>query len=340
MHIAVIRMDNIGDAILTFPMLGAIKMMHPDYTISFIGSLYVKPVLGITSNIDNFIDLDSLKNKKETDAIKYIQELNIDCLIHLNSNKFFARLICMSGIGVRVGTTRRSYNWLYCNSLVHFIDPNRSTEHIVDRNMKFLKPLGMYNKDACFNKMKLSNIVYDFYKDNADLNRKTKVVIHPGSNEHGAEWGQDNYFNLVSLYSSSNDVEFYLTGVSGEKKRFGALIDKLQCVSNCHDMMGAYTLEEMISFLSAADVVISSSTGIAHLASILGIQTITLFPSKSKSHGWSITSKQWKPIGTNSTVIEPIYDKNNYRVGPSDMDLIVEEDVRSVLNKIINKQVL
>jgi len=38
MHIAVIRMDNIGDAILTFPMLGAIKMMHPDYTISFIGS--------------------------------------------------------------------------------------------------------------------------------------------------------------------------------------------------------------------------------------------------------------------------------------------------------------
>lgn len=159
MHIAVTRMDNIGDAVLTFPMLGIIRNIYPNCRISFIGRLYVKPVLSITSNIDNFIDIDVLMGMVEKESMDYIKELNIDILIHLNSNRAFAKIAYVAGIGIRIGSVRRLYNLFYCNRLVYFLDHRKSTKHVSDRNIKFLKHLGGNIKYSRIEKMKLSRIV-------------------------------------------------------------------------------------------------------------------------------------------------------------------------------------
>jgi len=99
--------------------------------------------------------------------------------------------------------------------------------------------------------------------------------------------------------------------------------------------MGKLSLQELNSFISQADGLVSSSTGVLHLASALGKYTIGLFPPLKPIH-----PGRWGPIGKNATYL--VHDKECNRCSGGTpcpcMKAIAVEQVQERLDLFYHKK--
>ena len=66
------RTDNIGDVVLTLPMIGILKKKFPDSKILFLGKTYTKPVLELSGNIAEIICWDEISKQSDDKIISFL----------------------------------------------------------------------------------------------------------------------------------------------------------------------------------------------------------------------------------------------------------------------------
>jgi len=298
------RTDNLGDVILTLPLAGYLKSMIPDLKITFIGKKYTQPVISRCAFVDHFLDREEVIQDPHKLAM-----VRADTIVFVFPDKELAKVAKAAQIKRRVSTAHRWYNWLYCNHLVDF-SRVRSNLHESQLNFKLLKPFKL-DRDVSTNEMipfyGLRDSEFDFSQ--VLKNDRFNLIIHPKSKGHGREWGLENYFQLISELPEDK-FSVFLTGLKEEedliKKEFPKLLD-LPGVTN---MMGKLTLAELNSFISQADGLVASSTGVLHLASALGKYTVGLYPPIKPLH-----PGRWGPIGRNATYMVHDIDCNQCKGG-------------------------
>lgn len=291
------RTDSIGDVILTLPMAGVLKSIYPDSMIMFLGKTYTKPIVDCCSYVDKFLNWDTIKLQKKSDQIYTFQKEKIDAFIHVFPSKEIAKLAKKSKIPIRIATSHRFYNWFYCNKLIKF-SRKKSTLHEAQLNIKLIECLGansFYEIDQLNNNIRIK--AKDITTPEYSLIDKTKfnLILHPKSNASAREWGIENFNKLISLLPQE-DYNIFISGTKQE----GDLIRESVINSNkekVHDLTGLFSLEEFISFINKSDALIAASTGPLHIASVLGINALGIYPPIRPMH-----PGRWKPIGGNTKV--------------------------------------
>lgn len=296
-HIAIFNKDNIGDVILSLPITGIIKEKNRDTKVTYISRDYTKPIINITSNIDNFISLDYLYSLPSDKSSQLLKEEEIDAIFLLSNDHKFSEIANKSNIPIRVGSIRKLYNWRHCNKLVFDAHYRSSPIHIAEKNMRFLKKINRYEKVPITHMVELCGINIE----KTENHKHIQAILHPGSNLHTIEWPEQNYIDLAYQLTQKN-INVIFTGTEGEKDRF-PLINKMESHSNIHNLMGKTSLDQLIDIVQHSNLVISASTGISHLASLLRTHSITIFPPRSKQFNYQLSAHKWKPIGNLSTAI-------------------------------------
>jgi len=120
MRILLSRTDSIGDVVLTLPMAGFIKQYIPEAELHFLGRSYTKSVISCSEHIDSFLNWDDINAMPEKEASSFLGEKNYDVCIHVFPEKKISRIVKSAGISLRIGTSGRFYNWIYCNKVVRF----------------------------------------------------------------------------------------------------------------------------------------------------------------------------------------------------------------------------
>ena len=110
----------------------------------------------------------------------------------------------------------------------------------------------------------------------------------------------------------------YFTGTEKEAKFFRPEIPKQE---NIFDLSGQMTLDELIAFIAASDVLVAASTGPLHIAGITNIRAVGLFSSKRPIH-----FGRWKPLGNTVLVFE---DKKS-----SDLSQPLDIPLRDILRTV------
>ena len=204
-HILIARVDNIGDVVLTLPMIGLLKQHYPQCKITLLARSYTKPLAQACKNIDNFVDWEKLQELADAQIINELIKLQVTTIINLPTsnrsvNKRIARLAQKARIGCRIGRLENLSSWLYCNKLFSQ-RRRRSKLHEAQLNIKFLKPLGITNNSSA---QQLAQ--YIALKVTADLpssiaetldHQRFNLIIHPGSNGHGREWSVAHFIQLM-----------------------------------------------------------------------------------------------------------------------------------------------
>jgi len=335
-HIAIYCPANIGDIIVTLPMTGILKEQHQNCVITYIAKEYTHPILQLSKNVNNFIDINNLRQNSEQNIVNHLSNANIDAIILITNDSWMAKISKQSAIPYRVGSIRKIYNWIYCNRLVLDSHHRNSPIHTSDRNIQLLKPL-LRKINYRTNKVILSG-VKQINTTITDSCNKIRLILHPGSRGHGAEWPIPNYIALISQLPE-HKYEIFITGTSEERSKFSQIISISSQEEHVHDMMGKLSLKEFIELITTSDMLIASSTGPAHLSAILGIVTLTLFPPYSKKLKWQLTPNKWKPIGTNSYVVQ---DENNMSKLADNtyrgMHEITPNQAKNIIKKLSAKQ--
>lgn len=295
--IVISRTDSIGDVVLTLPLAGILKEKFPDATIVFLGNTYTKPIIACSEHVDEIWEWAIVEQLDYNDQVKWLQKQEVDIFIHVFPRKEIARIAKKANIPTRIGTSHRAFHIMTCNKLVNFTR-KRSDLHEAQLNVKLLSPLGIrknYTLDELYQHIGFNEIP-DLDQELASLLKtdKRKVVLHAKSQGSAIEWGVSNYVKLAKSLDQ-NAYEIFFTGTEKEAEHFRKKIPKQ---SNIHDLSGKMTLDDLIAFISKADVLVAASTGPLHIAGITGIKAIGLYADVKPIH-----PGRWQPLGNKIVIL-------------------------------------
>lgn len=115
-----------------------------------------------------------------------------------------------------------------------------------------------------------------------------RVVIHPTSSREGKNWSREKYLELSSRLKAEG---YSLAMILTQQERQGWDLRGI-------DVPIFLDLFEIASYVSESGYMIGNDSGIGHLASCLGVPTVTVCRSAQ-------ASKFWRPAWARGTVVTP-----------------------------------
>ena len=295
-HILICRTDNIGDVILTLPITARLKQQFPSIKISFLCRAYAAPVVRRCSTVDEVVELEDFLS----DPLAYFASANIDTIIFSQPDQQIARLAFKARIPNRVGNSRHKlYQFLYCNRRVRFKKGN-SEHHEAQFNFEFLRPFGL---NVIPDLPTIAGLYQFDIPESSEINQLLEqhpfnIIMHTKSNGHGREWPIAHYLTLAKLLETHDDIQLWLTGSAAEGQWLAENAAELLKLPNVSNICGRFTLDQLTSFIKAADGLIASGTGPLHISAAIGQRTLGLFPPIRPMH-----PGRWAPIGIHAQAL-------------------------------------
>jgi ADP-heptose:LPS heptosyltransferase len=286
------RTDGIGDVILTLPVAGLMKKLHPGIKIWFVGRSYTAPIISACEHIDNFINWDEVSALTSHERIEYFKALQADAIVHVFPNRELARIAYTSNIPLRIGTSHRFHHWLYCNRLVH-IGRKRSPLHESQLNALLFRHLGVKVAPPLEGLSIMMGLRHPAkldcsYAEWLDPTR-FNLILHPKSKGSAREWGLENFSQLIRLLPKAR----YKIFISGSPEDGLALRTQIEAWGNdVTDITGKMPLAQFIAFINSANGLIAASTGPLHIAAALGKVAVGLYAPMHPIH-----PGRWSPLG-------------------------------------------
>jgi len=126
------------------------------------------------------------------------------------------------------------------------------------------------------------------------------VIVHPGCAGNTCNLPIGIYAELADKLLATTDVAVVLTGVASEKMKYEVVLSCYDRHPRVWNSMGDLSIRQLCAVISQAKTVVSVGTGPMHIASALGISTVSPFCR------WvGVCSRVWGNMGAKSLVLEP-----------------------------------
>ena len=297
-RVGLAQAGNLGDVVHTLPMAGAIKAACPTATIVFIARRYTESLVRASRYVDEFFDAELAK--RDADAVT---AQRLDILLNPYRWSGIARTAVSARVPVRIGNLRRRNTLLRCNRFV-FYGRRRAGLNEGALNLRDLRALGLRLEPSNAEMATLAGI-----SRLEPLTAEHRALFAPGrfhlllqakTDGHGREWPLEHFFTLVRLLAAER-VQVILSGTAAEGDIVRTACPALLGEPNVTDAFGRFTLPQLLAFIAAADGMVSPSTGPVHLAAVLGIHALGIFPGRDCLNG-----KRWFPLGPKSEALQVV----------------------------------
>ncbi len=264
--IIIYKLDSIGDAILSLPM---IKHLKNDMNVRIViaCSISNRVIFKGHKFIDRIVVFDSSKFNPR-DLIQKIKELkkehadfSIDTSQSSNISAIMSFLTSRYTIGFKK-TSSKSRNMVYNNSIE--LDPNK---HMVLNYFDLLKPLGIkYPKKIELVKLPCSKTNYT-----------NSIIIHPCTIIPQKVWSQERWVKIIEYLARNNEI--ILIG----SKEEALLVEKLlvdidkKSKKKITNLAGKIELDELINIISKSKLFVGIDGGTMHISACMQVPTIGLF---------------------------------------------------------------
>lgn len=327
-HIAISRVDSIGDVLLTLPITAWLKEQFPTCRITFFCKNYTAPIVKHYTAVDDIVKVDDLFTLPKSEQADAIESLGIDVVVHVFPKKELAKVFKKAKVPTRIGTSHRLFHLNTCNVRPNFTRKN-SPLHESQLNFELLRTFGLSEIPSFEQVSKYTSHFESEKQELPDelqpLLAKKYVVLHPKSQGSAREWPFEKYTELAKQLIV-NGYEVVFTGTEPEGKQFRDLIPKDLI---CHDSTGKLSIDQLIWLIKNASGLVACSTGPLHIAGFLNIKAIGLFSSRIPIH-----PGRWKPLGNLSSAL--VFDEQCSKCkAKKECDCISEISVEKVLNEIL-----
>ena len=138
-----IRTDRVGDTILTFPAVTALRNNYPEACISFLAQPYTVPLFEQYTGIDQLLSYEPHGRHKGWKGLlklsSELQELNFDAAILFYPRPELAFALLKAKIPLRIGTGYRWYSFLMNRRIYEHRNDYR--KHESEYNLSLLESL-------------------------------------------------------------------------------------------------------------------------------------------------------------------------------------------------------
>ncbi len=268
-----ITLSNIGDCILSLPVLDALKENFPRAEITVLSGPRPKEIFQDNPHIKKLIIFDKRSGIKE--KIKLFNALRkerFDMIIDLRNSFLGAILPARHKISPFLGIPKH---------ITHMRE--RHLFRLQSLNPEFKTP-GGNRANSIYIKPEDEGYINNILKENNIKEGDTIIVVAPGARSHTKRWGQDKFMEVIPSLIREFGAKIILAG------------DKADAINNKYiaehlghqvlDLSARTNIAQLASLLKKSRLVITNDSAILHIAGYLGIPTLAIFgPTNEIKYG-------------------------------------------------------
>ena len=295
--IVIVKLSAIGDVIHGIPTAVALKQSFPDSTISWVVEGRSADILAGHNAVDHLFRLPRgwLKSFKQILHLRQqLRRFQADVVIDLQGLLKSSVVTFLAGSRLRIGHAKpesREGAW------ITYTDPIVSrSEHVVERNLDLLRPLGIKKKSFGFDMPTWPVSQRRIEKWFSQLQFQAQpMIINPGAGWISKQWPPDRFATFAKAMWQKHRVESLVVwGGSSEEKIAKEIVGN---AGRGTTLAPATTLQDLGELCRKARLFISGDTGPLHLAAAVGTPCVGLFgPVPAARNG---------PYGNKHIIIEP-----------------------------------
>lgn len=306
-NILVIRLDRIGDMVMTTPIFRAMKEKWPDVQITVLTNPVSKNVVINNPFIDCILVYDrENKNKSLCSRLFFLKDVRkrgFDLVVdpYLDYELNTAIITCFVGSRYRLGFEFAGrgifYNIRYhSNVFPVFADK----KHMIDHYLDLVTCLGIETKkrqpEVFLSTEEREKAFRLLEKDGVNPDNRV-VGIHPGGNYESQRWPIERFAAISDYLIASYGMKVILFGGRDERHLISEFRDRAVKTPIILDKLN---LREFMSVLSNCSLFLCNNSGPLHIATALNIPTVSTMGPTVPFHWW--------PCGKNHTVLRKDLD--------------------------------
>lgn len=269
-----ITLSNIGDVILTLPVLDFLRANFPESEITIMVGPRAREIFEGNPNITRLIVYD--KYSKFREKVRLFNELKkerFDIVVDLRNTLY----------GALLPARYRTSPLLFIPS--HIRHMKERNLYRLQRALKIKKPLPIEIKKSFQFNPSDKDYAESLLKANGITTSDKIVVVSVGTGGGNRKWGEDKFAQLCLRLS--DDYKVILIGT----KTYQSITRYIyrNCQSKIYDFTGLTNLRQLAYLLARSKLLITCDTGTLQLGSYLDTPIVALFgPSEEKKYGpWS-----------------------------------------------------
>ncbi len=300
-RILAIRLDNLGDVLVTTPALHAIRQSLPRATLTLLASPVGAQVALLNPDLDDVIVYQApwmdpwhtlpQDSRREQQMIETLRARRFDAAIIFTSfrqSALPAAYLCyLADIPLRAAASIDGPGSLLTTRHKH---PERMM-HEVERGLDLTAALGIDTEERDL----VLKVPSEARRAIADLLATYRVgagqpllVVHPGCSMPARTYPWEMYAEVCDLLVQRSDATVFLTGAEDERDLVGRIVERLapEHRSQVIPLAGTLSFPEFCALIEAADLTITNNTGPMHIAAAVKTPVVALFALTNPPEQW------------------------------------------------------
>jgi ADP-heptose:LPS heptosyltransferase len=295
-RVLAIRLDNLGDVLVTTPAIHAVRESLPDTAITLLASPVGAQAGRLNPDVDEVVIYNApwmdpwsrlpLDPAREMQVIAQLSAGRYDAAVIFSSFRQSplptAYLCYLAGIPLRLAASIDGPGSLLTTRHRH---PERMM-HEVERGLDLVAAVGMRPSDD-----RLVLRVPDEARGEIDgfvAVQRPLVVVHPGCSMPARTYPWEQYVEVIDILVRDLGAHVVLTGGDNERPLVDAILDRVHPWKSTQvtAAAGSLAFPAFCALVEAADAVVTNNTGPMHMAAALGTPVVALFALTNPPEQW------------------------------------------------------
>ncbi|HJT19204.1 MAG TPA: lipopolysaccharide heptosyltransferase II [Nitrospira sp.] len=295
-HILCIRLDTLGDVLMTGPAMRALKESAPQRRITLLTSPAGAEAGRLLPGVDEVLVYEapwmkSTPRRTEPDIdLSFVQSLRdsrFDAAVIFtvySQNPLPAALLCyQAGIPRRLAHCRENPYQLLTD-WIEEQEPHVFVRHEVQRQLDLVACVGARTWDRRLS-LSLPSEAFDeidaLLEPSVDR-QKPWLVMHPGASAPSRRYPPEHFAVVAGRLAREFGCQIVFTGTASERGLIARIQDTMHAAS--HSLAGNLSLGTLATLLSRAPLLVSNNTGTIHVAAAVGTPVVDLYALTNPQH--------------------------------------------------------
>lgn len=318
-NILVMRLDNIGDVIMTSPALRAIKENIPDCHLTLMASPSGEKAAALLPWVDEVLpwrvlwqDLGKLNfdPEREWELIRTLQAGKFDAAIIFTSfsqSPHPAAFLCyLAGIPLRIGESKELENGV----LTLEVPPIPDEIHQVERNLRLIEAAGFEVIDRSLGieipkaaQQEALTLLLESGKFHNDA-FPSYLLLNPWTSCQSRNYDSQRFAIAARQLAEVTQMPVVVTGVEKDRDKSAFLWEMLG--DYAIDLIGKTTLAQLAALIANAKLVLTNNTSTMHIADATCTPTVVMFAGTELESQWQ-PRNGYSNLLRRSTACSPCY---------------------------------
>jgi len=310
-RLLVVRLDNLGDVLMTTPAIAALRAGMPGAQITLLGSATGAAAAPLLPDIDDAIAfdapwvagpgargvVDAVGDETLRRVVRRLLDGGFDAAVIFTvctQSALPAALLCrMAGIGLRLAHSRENpygllSDWVRDSEVV-----GDGMRHEVQRQLALVASVGLSPPDT---RLRLQvgpaarRRAQQRLREAGLRDGQPYVVVHPGASAASRRWPAERFGAAASRIARESGLAIVYTGSGDEAAAVRQAREAMPGASIAFD--APLALEELAALIAGARLLLTNNTGPAHIAASTGTPVVDLYALTNPQHTpWRVPSR-------------------------------------------------